>query len=260
MTDPRRRTVLVTGGAQRIGRCLVEHLAARGWAVAIHYNHSAKPAEELAARLNAGGGRAVALGADLSSPTASRALAEEAAKALGSLTAVVNNASRFVEDSAGSATPESWDAHLTANLQGPAFLAQGFAAVTKPEDDPVLVNILDQKVGNLNPDFFSYTVSKLGLLGLTRLLAVTWAGRIRVHGIAPGLTLPSADQTAEEFARTHRMNPLGRGSDPEDLARAVSYLLDTPSARAELLYVDGGQHLEPRARDVMFEIRQNPEE
>ncbi len=251
------RVALVTGGAQRIGRAIVEELAANGWSVAIHFNRSAGPAQELAALIEARGGRAEAFGADLSDADAPDRLVARAVEALGSLTALVNSASLFRFDTAETATADGWDAHLDTNLRGPAFLARAFARHCDPAGDPVVVNILDQKVVNLNPDFFSYTVSKLALEGLTRLLALTWAGRIRVHGLAPGLTLPSDDQTEEEFARAHAASPLGLGSTAADIARTVRFILETPGYRGDLLVVDGGQHLQPRARDVMFEIRED---
>lgn len=251
------RVAIVTGGAQRIGRAIVEDLAGHGWAVAIHYNSSADPARDLAARIAAAGGRAQAFGADLSDAGAPDDLVTRVADALGPPTGLVNSASLFRFDTAETATADGWDAHLDTNLRGPAFLARAFARHCDPAGDPAIVNILDQKVVNLNPDFFSYTVSKLALEGLTRLLAVTWAGRIRVHGLAPGLTLPSDDQTEAEFARAHAAAPLGLGSTPGDIARAVRFILETPGYRGDLLVVDGGQHLQPRARDVMFEIRED---
>lgn len=256
-SQPSPRVAIVTGGGQRIGRAIVLALTAAGWAVAVHHNRSADAATTLAAEIAAAGGRALAFGADLSDAAAAEGLPARVADAMGPPTALVNCASLFRFDTAETATVETWDAHLDANLRGPAFLAQGFARHCRGGTDPVIVNILDQKVANLNPDFFSYTVSKLALEGLTRLLSVTWAGRIRVHGLAPGLTLPSDDQTVEEFARAHRDCPLERGSTPEDIAAAVRYLLETPSYRGDLLIVDGGQHMQPRGRDVMFEIRED---
>lgn len=251
------RVALVTGGGQRIGQAIVEELASAGWSVAIHFNRSAEPAQKLAARIEALGGRAQAFGADLSDADSPGSLVARVADAMGPLTGLVNNASLFRFDTVDSATVDGWDAHLDTNLRGPAFLARAFARYCDPEGTPAIVNILDQKVVNLNPDFFSYTVSKLALEGLTRLLACAWAGRIRVHGIAPGLTLPSDDQTDEEFVKAHAAAPLGLGSTPRDIARAVRFILETPSYRGDLLIVDGGQHLQPRARDVMFEIRED---
>lgn len=239
-----------------MGRRIVERLAEEGWAVAVHYHSSATEADAVVARITASGGQAVALGADLGDPRQAEGLAHAAADRLGPLDLLVNNASQFEFDSLETLEPGLWSRLMAANLQGPVFLAKGFAARCGAGADPVIVNILDQKIVNLNPDFFSYTATKMALHGATQLLASALAGRVRVHGLAPGLSLPSADQTPEEFEKAHRMAPLGRGSTPDDIANAVLFIAAVPGYASDLLVVDGGQHLQPLSRDVMYVVRE----
>ncbi len=247
------RNALVTGGAQRIGRAIVEMLAAEGYGVAIHYHRSAAPAQALAADIAARGGRAVALGHDLARPDAA-ALVAAAAAALGPLTVLVNNASLFERDDARSVTAERWDRHMAINARAPALLARAFAAQAPAGADCCIINLLDQKLWNQNPDFFSYTASKVALDGINTMLAMALAP-VRVCGVAPGLTLPSEKMSAETFARAHVETPLRRGSTPADIAGAVRYLIAAPAVTGDVLIVDGGQHLARRGRDVMFEVK-----
>ena len=246
------RAALVTGGAQRIGRAIVEALAADGYAVAIHHNRSGEAAQALAQAIVARGGRAVALGHDLARDDVAD-LVRAAAAALGPLTLLVNNASLFERDDARTMTAASWDRHMAINARAPALLAQAFAAQAPAGADCCVVNLLDQKLWNQNPDFFSYTASKVALLGLNTTLAMALAP-IRVCGVAPGLTLPSEKMSAESFARAHILTPLGRGSTADDVAQAVRYLACARAVTGDVLLVDGGQHLLRRGRDVMFEV------
>lgn len=243
---------LVTGGAKRIGRAIVEALAADGYAVAIHYHSSSAEAEQLAQAIGRGGGRAIAIAGDLGRADAA-ALIGQAAGALGPLTALINNASLFTRDDAASVTAESWDRHLAVNARAPALLAQAFARQAPVERDCCVVNLLDQKLWNLNADFFSYTVSKIALHGVTALQARALAP-VRVCGVAPGLTLPSAKMSDENFRRAHVQTPLRRGSTPEDIVGAIRYVLGASSYTGDVLVIDGGQHLVARNRDVMFEV------
>ena len=244
---------IVTGAGQRIGRGIARGLAADGWATVVHYNASRAAADMVVAEIVAAGGRAVALGADLADPDAAAGLIDAAVAAVGPLGCVVNNASLFEYDLLDTFSAASWDRHMAVNLRAPALLARRFAAVLPAGANGVVVNLLDQKVANLNPDFFSYTASKLALQGLTRLLAVACAPAVRVCAIAPGLTLPSGDQPAAQFDRVHAQTPLGRGSTIADIVTAVRYVLAAASMTGQTIMVDGGQHLQPRPRDVMFE-------
>jgi NAD(P)-dependent dehydrogenase (short-subunit alcohol dehydrogenase family) len=238
------RTAIVTGGAKRIGAEIARSLAADGWHVLIHYHRSEAEAEALAAEL----GAASLVQADLADPEAA-AKVVAAAEGLPPLGLLVNNASGFVYDRAGDFTVEGWDAHLDVNLRAPALLSQAFASRTQ---EGVIVNILDSKLAAPNPDFFSYTVSKIGLAGLTELTARAFAPGIRVNAIAPSVTLVSGPQSRDNFANVHAMNPLNRGVDVADIVRALRFILDTPVLTGQTITLDGGQRFLGLARDVQF--------
>lgn len=250
---------LVTGGARRLGRAIVEALCDEGWPVAVHYRQSAEEAQQLITALQARGCRVVAcplaLDDQLSAVEADRYLAQ-IEQALGPVRLLVNNASRFEFDQADHADPASLRSHHETNLIAPVMLTQALFRHCKAQDaQGVVINLLDQKLDNPNPDFFSYTLSKAGLLWATRLMAQALAPTLRVVGISPGITLPSADQTEHEFHQTHGQTPLGRSSTPEDIAQAVLWLARAPAITGTHVLVDGGQHLLPSARDVMFSTR-----
>jgi NAD(P)-dependent dehydrogenase (short-subunit alcohol dehydrogenase family) len=238
------RTAIVTGGAKRIGAALCRALAEDGWHLLIHYNRSAADAEALAQEL----GEAATVSADLSSPEAAgRVMA--ALDGLPPARLLVNNASRFVFDSADDFTAEGWDAHLATNLRAPALLSSAFAA--RAGGGGLIVNLLDSKLAQPNPDFFSYTVSKAGLAGLTELCARAWASRgIRVCGIAPAVTLVSGAQ--KNFDSVHGLNALGRGVRVEDIVCALRFLIATPTVTGQTITLDGGQRFLGLPRDVQF--------
>lgn len=237
------RNVLITGAAKRVGCAIAEALAADGWGVAVHYLNSTEDAEALVARLRANGGRAVALQADLRRESDVASLVERASESIGPLGALINNASTFEYDDALSATRETWDAHMEANLRAPFVLTQEFARRLPEHAGGCVINIVDQRVWNLTPHFVSYTVSKDGLWTLTRTLALALAPRIRVNAVGPGPTLPSPRQTDEQFAHQAASMPLGRGTTPQEIADAVRFLLAAPSITGQMIALDGGQHL-----------------
>jgi NAD(P)-dependent dehydrogenase (short-subunit alcohol dehydrogenase family) len=241
--DKMPRAALVTGGAQRIGRAIALALAEDGWAVAVHYRASRGPAEALVSEIEAKGGRAVALEADLAEEDVVQGLVPRAAAALGPLGCLVNNAAIFENDTVRSATRQSWDVHLAVNLRAPFVLMQGFAAQLPDAAEGAVINLLDERVWNLTPYFVSYTVSKMGLWTLTRTMALALAPRIRVNGIGPGPALPSPRQTPEHFARQSSELPLQRGTSPGEIAAAARFILAAPAMTGQMIALDGGQHL-----------------
>jgi NAD(P)-dependent dehydrogenase (short-subunit alcohol dehydrogenase family) len=255
----RRGYALVTGGGARLGAAMVQRLAADGWPVAIHFNRSGKDAEALAAQIKAAGGRAVTLAADLAALESFADLFGRANAGWGFCSLLVNSASAFEYDDISNISRANLEKLFAVNLHAPMLLARDFAAQLREDAKGLIVNILDQKVFNLNPDFLSYTLTKSALEAATRLLAQAMAPRVRVCGIAPGLTMRSGDQTAEGFDKAHAATPLGFGSKPEDIAEALSFLTRVPAITGTTIVVDGGQHLEARSHDVMFSYGVSPD-
>jgi NAD(P)-dependent dehydrogenase (short-subunit alcohol dehydrogenase family) len=249
---PGARVALVTGAGRRIGRAIALGLARAGWDVAVHYRASGAEALRVVEEIAALGRRAVALQCELADEAAVRALLPRAEAALGAVRCVVNNASLFDYDSATDFSAARLDAHMRANVAAPILLAQALHAATAPDAQAVVINLLDQKLYNLNPDFLSYTLSKAALQTATTMLAQQLAPTVRVVGIAPGITMLSGDQTEAGFADAHRQTPLGRSSTPEDIADSVVYAASARALTGATLLVDGGQHLVPLPRDVMF--------
>ncbi|MES2071081.1 MAG: SDR family oxidoreductase [Pseudomonadota bacterium] len=251
-SSPVQRVALVTGAAKRIGRSIALAMAARGWDIAVHYGQSAQEADSLVAEIIAMGRRAVALSCDLLDEAATRQLLPRAMAELGPVDCVVNNASLFEEDSVHSFGQAGLDRHMRANLAAPVLLAQALHAATPAGRQACVINLLDQKLFNLNPDFLSYTLSKAALQCATTTLAQALAPTVRVVGIAPGITMVSGDQSQADFAQAHQVTPLGRSSTPEDIANTVCFVAEAAAITGTTLLVDGGQHLIPLQRDVMF--------
>jgi NAD(P)-dependent dehydrogenase (short-subunit alcohol dehydrogenase family) len=249
---PRPRTALVTGGAQRLGRAIALALAADGWDVAVHYFGSQLAALATVADIQALGCRGHSVHHDLDTPGDMAPLFDACEAALGPVHCVVNNASLFENDGAATFTVAGFEAHMRTNVAAPIRLALALHSRLPDEARGVVVNLLDQKLWNPNPDFLSYTLSKAALESATGLLALALAPRLRVVGVAPGITLPAKGQTPAGFAAAHRATPLGRGSTPEDIAAAVVYLANAPAVTGTTLLVDGGQHLVRTGRDIMF--------
>ncbi|MCR9128402.1 MAG: SDR family oxidoreductase [Alphaproteobacteria bacterium] len=249
MSESERGAVLVTGGAKRVGRAFIEALAEDGHPCAVHYNTSSKEADALVEQIITAGGAACAVGADLSDPAAAEALIGRAAQTLGPISLLVNSASIFEDDRPDTITADSFHRHMGANLLAPALLSKAFAA--QAPQGSLIVNLLDYKLFNINADYFSYTLSKAGLKAMTEMLARDLAPRVRVCGIAPGLTLPSPYHSKEEFERLHHDNPLGAGPTTDDLVRALRFFRDSAPVSGQIVCVDGGQHFDPRlTRDV----------
>ncbi len=247
-----RRVALITGGARRIGRQIAQTLAANGWNIALHYRSSRSEADTALLSLQALGGEHHLLQADLADQAQAGSLFAQAVEMFGRVDAVINNAAVFEYDDAASFNVDQLQAHIMPNLAAPLLLAQALYQHVQERQDHtqgVVVNLLDQKLRNLNPDFLSYTLSKSALKTATTMLAQALAPQVRVVGVSPGLTLPSHLQTSEAFEKAHRMAPLERSSSPEDIARSVLFLLESPSITGVDLAVDGGQHLVGMERD-----------
>ena len=249
-----RPTVLVTGAARRIGRAIALDLARAGFDLALHYRRSEGQAQALATELRALGARAECFAADLADEAACRSLVPAVARRMQRIDAVVNNASHFAYDDARGFTMAAMDAHWRANTAPAVLLAGALAAHLEGcSEVGCVVNLSDQKLWNPNPDYFSYTLSKAALDAATTMLAMALAPRVRVAGVAPGVTLVSGEAMDDAgFAAAHRMTPLGRSSTPEDVARAVRYVIESPAVTGTTLLVDGGQHLARQSRDVAF--------
>lgn len=238
------RTTLVTGGARRIGRAISLALAKAGFTVAIHYKESHEAAKQAGAEIERAGGKAVLLQADLADEASAAGLIPSACAAFGPIGVLINNASTFERDEWDTVTRESWDAHLGPNLRAPFVLTQGFARQLPAQATGVVINMLDQRVWSLTPHFISYTVSKAALWALTQSLALALAPRIRVNALGPGPTLPSSRQNEAQFKRQNASVPLGHGTTPEEIARAVVAILELPALTGQMLALDGGQHLQ----------------
>ncbi|HHY51311.1 MAG TPA: SDR family oxidoreductase [Alphaproteobacteria bacterium] len=243
-----RRAALVTGAADRIGAVIAARLAAAGWQVVVHYRSSAAKAKATVARIRAAGGAAAAVRADLASRRERAGLLAGAAEPFGPLTLLVNNASGFARDSVLDLDETLWDAHFAVHVEAPAFLARDFAAQLPDGAEGNIVNIIDARVLDLSPSFFSYTLSKAALWTMTRTLAQSLAPRIRVNAIGPGATLPPPDVTPAAHARRARELPLGRGATPDDIAEGVLHILAMRSMTGQMIALDGGEHIEWRER------------
>lgn len=257
-----RPVVLVTGAARRVGRVIALDLAHHGFDVAVHFHRSGLEAQEVVAAAQEAGARAQAFQADLSDEAATRQLVPEVVQFFGTLDAVVNNASAFAYDDLESFGYQILQQQMAANTAAAVVLARALHQLKTSSTEPTssagcVVNLLDQKLWNPNPDYFSYTLSKAALESATTMLAMALAPEVRVCGVAPGVTLLSGEMSTEEFERAHRMTPLHRSSTPQDVAQSVRFLLQSPAITGTTLLVDGGQHLLGQPRDVMF-LARNP--
>jgi NAD(P)-dependent dehydrogenase (short-subunit alcohol dehydrogenase family) len=243
MSAPSEPTALVTGAAHRIGRAIALDLAAHGWRVAIHYHRSHDAAHALAEEINARGGHATALAANLGDTDDTRSLIARCAAVLGAPTCLVNNAAEFSLDTVTSVTSQGWDTHLDINLKAAVFLAQALYLALPDGDEGNVINLIDQRVWRPTPDFFSYTISKAGLWTATQTLAQAMAPRVRVNAIGPGPVLKSVHQSEHDFATEKSATLLRRGPTLEEIAGAVRFILATPSMTGQMIALDGGQHL-----------------
>jgi NAD(P)-dependent dehydrogenase (short-subunit alcohol dehydrogenase family) len=236
-------------------------LAERGHDVAVHYAGSDAEAERTAEDIRALGRKAMTVQADLTVETETQQLLPEAAEALGApITVLINNASIFEYDDIETATRESWDRHLESNLRAPFVLSQALAAQVpqaaedengEPVAQGLIVNMIDQRVRKLTPEFMTYTIAKMGLWAFTRTAAQALAPHVRVNAIGPGPTLQGARQSERHFSRQRAATVLGRGADPDGICAALDYLLSARAVTGQLICVDGGQHLAWKTPDVL---------
>lgn len=246
----RNQTAIVTGGAKRIGAALVRALAADGWHVVIHCHQSRAEADALAAEI----GNSVVVAGDLADPAIGDIIIAAAA-GLPPLGLLVNSASRFVYDRIEDFGAADFDTHMAVNLRAPALITRAFAAALPEADDAALVvNLLDAKLEALNPDYFTYTLSKIGLEGLTELTARAYAPRLRCAAIAPAVTLVSGPQSRENFEAVHGLNPLRRGVAVSEIVAALRFIIATPTFNAQTITLDGGQRLFSLPRDVAYMV------
>lgn len=252
---------LVTGAGRRLGREMAAYLAGRGFDLAVHYSASFHDAQSLIDDIRAMGCRAEGFQADLLSEEETQALFPRVLEAFDMpVTCLVNNASVFEHDRLETATRESWDRHFESNLRAPFVLTQAMAAqvpdpvideMGEPVAQGVVVNMIDQRVRKLTPEFMTYTLAKMGLWAFTQTAAQGLAPRVRVNAIGPGPTLKGARQSETHFKGQRSATVLGRGSNPSDVTAALGFFLDSPSVTGQLICTDGGQHLGWQTPDVM---------
>lgn len=259
--EPAKGRALVTGAGQRIGAAMALYLAGRGFDVAVHYASSAEGAEQVVRDVESLGRKAVALQADLLADDATSDLFDQATSALGGpITCLINNASIFEYDTVQTATRASWDRHMGSNLRAPFVLTQAMAAqdlqperdaMGEPQATGLIINMIDQRVRKLTPEFMTYSLAKMGLWAMTQTTARALAPAVRVNAIGPGPTLQGGRQSAKHFEDQRKNTVLERGSNPSDMTAALGYFLDAPAVTGQLLCVDGGQHLGWQTPDVI---------
>jgi NAD(P)-dependent dehydrogenase (short-subunit alcohol dehydrogenase family) len=242
------RTVLVTGGARRLGRIIALDFAKRSWRVGVHYRDSSAEAADLVSEIERGGGTAASFAADLDQIDATEELIAACAAALGRPVCLINNAACFEHDTLATLDGRRWAAHLDVNLRAPIFLAQVFARTLPDDASGNVINVIDQKVLRPDPDYFSYTIAKSALWTATQMMAQALAPRIRVNAVAPGPVFKSEGQSQTAFEQECRATPLQRAVSPEDVTAAIRFFLETLSVTGQMIALDSGQHLASRGK------------
>lgn len=245
-----RPVALVTGGARRIGRAISEDLCAHGFDVAAHYHGSRGEADALRAAMAERGARVELFEADLTSAAACRTLFSDVNAAFGTVSLLVNNASVFEDDAIGKLDEAQFDRHFAVHVKAPSFLAESFASALPQDKTGLVVNIIDQRVWRMTPNFYSYTLSKAALWAATQTMAQALAPRIRVNAIGPGPTLRNSRQSEADFARQSQSVLLRHGPDLSEFGATIRYLLGAPSVTGQMIALDGGQHLAWETPDV----------
>lgn len=242
------KTVLITGGAKRLGKAMAERFADAGWHVVVHYNSSGDAAEKLASQLPS----AEIIQCDISDPDAAADMIRSLASTHDDWRCLINSASTFSKDEVTALDPATNQRNMSVNAVSPALMAQTYFANARSDGGRRVIQFTDQKLANLNPDFFSYTMSKAATDVAARMMAMAHDGDDRVYTLAPGAILPSHDQTAEEAERSHTLNLLERRTGADEIADAALILAEGPLASGQSIHVDSGQHLLNQGRDVIY--------
>ena len=246
------KRALVTGAGARLGQAMAIALGEDGWDVGVHYRSSVSGAEETATAIRAEGQSAALVQADLSDEVSTTGLINKTAEALGgAVTLLINSASTFTDDRVQTHSRENWDFHMGPNLRAPVVLSQQFAQQLPAGLDGLIINLIDQRVWKLNPQFFTYTLSKSALWTATKTLAQALAPAIRVNAIGPGPTLKAVHQSEEEFSSEAKATLTQRGSNPGEIVKAMRYLIDADAVTGQMIAADGGQHLMWQTPDII---------
>ena len=249
---PINKSAIVTGAAKRIGAGIAMALSSQGWFVYLHYNSSSEEAKEVLYEIKSSGGNGKLINMDLSYPDCGEQIINQIDKAAPPVELLINNAARFEYDNISNINSVSLDQHYFANDRGPILLSKAFFELVEKGQQGCVINILDNKIFALNPDYLSYTISKAALQCATETFAMAMAPHVRVNGIAPGITLESGGQGESSFQKGQKMSPIGKVSSVEDIIKALFFIVNTTSLNGHIITIDGGQRLQKLDRDVAF--------
>ena len=236
------KVALVTGAGTRVGRAIAVALGKAGMRIGVHYYGSEKGARQTADEIVAAGSEARTLPGDLTDPATGPRVVEHMSKVFGSLDVLVNSAAVMLRTPVGEVLVEDWDAMFALNLRAPFFLSQSAARAMKDRGG-VIINIADLAAFEAWRNYVPHSITKAGVVQMTRALAHALAPKIRVNAIAPGAVLLPEGATTEFRDKLISTTPLGRIGSPEDVAQAVIYLISADYVTGETLIVDGGRHV-----------------
>ena len=249
---PLNKSAIITGAAKRIGARIAKALGNEGWFVYLHYNSSSREAKKVLHEIKSSGGNGQLIKMDLSHPACGEQIINQIDCAAPPVELLINNAAKFEYDDISTISRVSMDQHFFANVRGPMLLSKAFFELVKKGQQGCVINVLDNKIFALNPDYLSYTISKAALQCATETLAMAMAPHVRVNGIAPGITLESGGQGDISFQKGQKMSPIGKVSSVEDIIKAVFFIVNTTSINGHIITIDGGQKLQKLDRDVAF--------
>ena len=249
---PINKSAIVTGAAKRIGAGIAKALGNEGWFVYLHYNSSSEEAKQVLHEIKSSGGNGQLINMDLNNPDCGEQIINQIDRAAPPVELLINNAARFEYDNISNINSVSLDQHFFANVRGPVLLSKSFFELVTKGQQGCVINILDNKIFALNPDYLSYTISKAALQCATETFAMAMAPHVRVNGIAPGITLESGGQGDSSFQKGQKMSPIGKVSSVEDIIKALFFIVNTTSLNGHIITIDGGQRLQKLDRDVAF--------